>query len=182
MSTGERHEDSSEEMSVGLPPLKWPRETFDSMVQNFKFPDSWDARYPDQGQTAADAPVGYITLFWDFFATGNFRSPVTKFFLKIISYYKFHIFQMHPIGMVQVCHFEFVCRPMHIDPTVNRFRVFHQMHYSQGFYSYVQRASAKKILLHPPKSFNDWKPKFFFIKVGVIPMKMTVRGKEDVAT
>ncbi|MFS7929502.1 hypothetical protein Hanom_Chr04g00333251 [Helianthus anomalus] len=56
------------------------------------------------------------------------------------------------------------------------------MHCSEGFYSFVQRASAKNILVHPQKSFHDWKPKFFFIKVGVIPMKMTFRGNEDVAT
>ncbi|KAJ0670305.1 hypothetical protein HanOQP8_Chr13g0472651 [Helianthus annuus] len=90
--------------------------------------------------------AGYITLFWDFFSACNFRLPMTKFFLEIISYYKFHISQMHPIGMVRVRHFEFACREMHIEPTVDRFRVFHQMHCSQGFYSFIQRASAKKIL------------------------------------
>ncbi|KAJ0502756.1 hypothetical protein HanHA300_Chr11g0416531 [Helianthus annuus] len=109
MSTGKRHEDSSEEMSASLPPLKWPRDTFDSMVQSFKFPDSWGARYPDKGQMAADAPAGYITLFWDYFAEGNFRLPVTKFFLEILSYYKFHISQTHPIGIVRIRHFEFLC-------------------------------------------------------------------------
>ncbi|KAJ0480603.1 hypothetical protein HanIR_Chr13g0633601 [Helianthus annuus] len=71
---------------------------------------------------------------------------------------------------------------MNIEPTVARFRVFHQMHCSQGFYSFVQKASTKNILLNPPKSFHDWKQKFFFIKVGVIPMRMTFRGKEDVPT
>ncbi|MFS7971158.1 hypothetical protein Hanom_Chr09g00829421 [Helianthus anomalus] len=70
---------------------------------------------------------------------------------------------MHPIGIVRVSHFEFICRTMHIDPMVTRFRVFHQVHCSQGFYSFVQRAFAKKILLQPPKSFHDW-------------------GKEDVPT
>ncbi|KAM0010592.1 hypothetical protein Hdeb2414_s0072g00774061 [Helianthus debilis subsp. tardiflorus] len=89
---------------------------------------------------------------------------------------------MHPIGMVRVCHFEFVWRTMHIELTVPRFLVFHQMHCSQRFYSFVQRSYAKKILLQPPKSFHDWKQKFFFIKVGVIPMRMTFRGKEDVPT
>ncbi|KAJ0702453.1 hypothetical protein HanPI659440_Chr14g0529691 [Helianthus annuus] len=84
--------------------------------------------------------------------------------------------------MVRVRHFEFVCRTMHVEPTVPRFRVFHQMHYTQGFYSFVQRASAKKILHQPPKSFHDWKQKFFFIKAGIIPMKMILRGKEDVPT
>ncbi|KAM0000854.1 hypothetical protein Hdeb2414_s0005g00161661 [Helianthus debilis subsp. tardiflorus] len=155
MSTGEHHEDSSEEMSANLPSLKWSRETFDNMVQNFKFPDSWDVRYPDEGQTAADAPAGYIKLFWDYFAEGNFRWPVTRFFLEILSYYKFHISQTHPIGMGRIRHFEFLCRSMDIEPTVNRFRVFYQMHCSQGFYSFAQGASAKKILSNPPKSFHD---------------------------
>ncbi|KAM0019863.1 hypothetical protein Hdeb2414_s0025g00660721 [Helianthus debilis subsp. tardiflorus] len=84
--------------------------------------------------------------------------------------------------MVRMRHFEFVCRTMHIEPTVARFRVFHQMRCTQGFYSFVQRASAKKVLQHPPKSFHDWKHKFFFIKAGVIPLRMIFRGKEDVPT
>ncbi|MFS7911780.1 hypothetical protein Hanom_Chr02g00122121 [Helianthus anomalus] len=50
---------------------------------------------------------------------------------------------------------------MHIEPTVDRFRVFYKLHCSQGFYSFAQRQSAKKILLSPPKSFHEWKPKFF---------------------
>ncbi|KAM0028955.1 hypothetical protein Hdeb2414_s0018g00520221 [Helianthus debilis subsp. tardiflorus] len=46
----------------------------------------------------------------------------------------------------------------------------------------MQRVSAKKILLQPPKYFHDWKQKFFFIKVGVILMRMNFRGKKDVPT
>ncbi|KAJ0487828.1 hypothetical protein HanLR1_Chr14g0556191 [Helianthus annuus] len=180
MSTGAHQEGLAEEMSTELPPLKWSRASFDGLVQNFKFPESWGALYPEEGQTAADAPAGYITLFWDFFCDGNFRLPVTKFFLEILEFYNLHISQLHPIGMVRVRHFEFVCRTMYVEPTVPRFRVFHQMHCTQGFYSFVQRFSAKKILLHPPKSFHDWKQKFFFIKAGVIPMKMVLRGKDDV--
>ncbi|MFS7929731.1 hypothetical protein Hanom_Chr04g00335961 [Helianthus anomalus] len=150
MSAGEHQEDSSEEMFAGLPSMKWSRETFDDLVRSFKFPDSWGVRYPEDGQTTTDASAGYITLFWDYFAEGNFRLPATRFFLDILAYYKLHISQLHPIRM--------------------------------GFHSFAQRASAKKILLHSPKLFHEWKPKFFFIKAGVIPMKMTFRGKEDIVT
>ncbi|MFS7973370.1 hypothetical protein Hanom_Chr09g00855821 [Helianthus anomalus] len=146
MSSVEHHEDSSEEMYAGRPPLKWSKEVFDDLVQSFKFPDSWG----------------------DYFTEGNFRLPVTRLFLDILAHYKFHISQLHPIGMVRVRHFKFLCRSMYIESTVNRFRVLYQMHCSQGFYSFAQRSSAKKILLHPPKSFHDWKPKFFFIKAGTI--------------
>ncbi|KAJ0667385.1 hypothetical protein HanPI659440_Chr17g0677241 [Helianthus annuus] len=180
MSTGEHQEDLAEEMSAELPPLKWPRASFDGLIQNFRFPENWGALYPEEGQTAVDASAGYITLFWDFFCDGNFRLPVTRFFLEILGFYNLHISQLHPIGMVRVRHFEFVCRTMHVEPTIPRFRVFHQMHCTQGFYSFVQRASAKKILLHPPKSFHDWKQKLFFVKAGVIPMKMVLKGKDDV--
>ncbi|MFS7969585.1 hypothetical protein Hanom_Chr09g00810951 [Helianthus anomalus] len=69
---------------------------------------------------------------------------------------------------------------MHIEPLVNHFRVFYHLHCSQGFYSFAQRPTAKKILLSPPESFHEWKPKFFYIKAGVIPMKMTFRGAEDI--
>ncbi|KAM0068593.1 hypothetical protein Hdeb2414_s0002g00074951 [Helianthus debilis subsp. tardiflorus] len=86
--------------------------------------------------------------------------------------------------MVRIRRFEFLCRSMHIEPTINCFRVFYELPCSQGFYSFAQISSAKKILLTPPpqkkKSFHDWKPKFFFIKIGVIPMKMTFRGAEDI--
>ncbi|MFS8034086.1 hypothetical protein Hanom_Chr17g01577071 [Helianthus anomalus] len=155
MSIGDHHEDSAEEKVVELSPLKWSRETFDGLIRNFRFPESWDARYPDEGQTTADAPAGYITLFWDFFSLGKFRLHVTKFFLDILAYYKFHISQMHPIGMDKVRHVKFVCHMMHIEPSVTQFQVFHQMHCSQGFYSFMQWASTKKILLQPPKSIHD---------------------------
>ncbi|KAM0064515.1 hypothetical protein Hdeb2414_s0003g00103831 [Helianthus debilis subsp. tardiflorus] len=180
MSTGEHQEGLAEDMSTELPPLKWSRASFDGLVQNLKFPENWGALYPEEGQTAADAPAGYNTLFSDFFYDGNFRLPVTKFFLEILGFYNLHISQLHPIGMVRVRHFEFVCRTMHVEPTVPRFRGFHQMHCTQGFYSFVQRVSAKKILYQPPKSFHDWKQKFLFIKAGVIPVRMVLRGKEDI--
>ncbi|MFS7906684.1 hypothetical protein Hanom_Chr01g00062141 [Helianthus anomalus] len=63
MSTGDHHEDSTEEMAAELPPLKWSRATFDGLIWNFRFLENWGARYPDEGQTAAGAPAGYITLF-----------------------------------------------------------------------------------------------------------------------
>ncbi|MFS7969584.1 hypothetical protein Hanom_Chr09g00810941 [Helianthus anomalus] len=56
--------------------------------------------YPEDGQTAAQAPTGYITLFWDYFTEGNFWFPVTRFVLDILGYSKFHISQLNPMGMV----------------------------------------------------------------------------------
>ncbi|KAJ0618512.1 hypothetical protein HanHA89_Chr02g0054221 [Helianthus annuus] len=84
------------------------------------------------------------------------------------------------MGMVQIRHFEFLCQSMSIEPLVDRFWVFYLLHCSLGFYSFMQHSLVKKILLTPPKSFHEWKSKFFFIKSGVIPVKTDFRGVEEI--
>ncbi|KAJ0620367.1 hypothetical protein HanHA300_Chr00c1083g0838501 [Helianthus annuus] len=49
-----------------------------------------------------------------------------------------------------------------------------------GFYSFGNRGSAKKIMLNPPKSFHDWKQKFFFISEEVIPIAMIFRESDTI--
>ncbi|KAM0003012.1 hypothetical protein Hdeb2414_s0304g00861411 [Helianthus debilis subsp. tardiflorus] len=93
----------------------------------------------------------------------------------ILQYYGFHISQMSPPGMVRVRHFEFLCRAHDIEPMVERFRVFYQLIRNLGFFSFGSRGLAKKILLNPPKSFHDWKQKFFFIREEVLLIAMTFR-------
>ncbi|KAJ0808449.1 hypothetical protein HanPI659440_Chr01g0003481 [Helianthus annuus] len=163
-----------------LPVLKWDQWLFEQITRRFRFPPKWDAQYPRQGQTAPDAPSGYITLFEDFFLQGNFRLPATEFMAHILHYYGFHISQMSPPGMVRVRHFEFLCRSHGIEPTVEKFRVFYQLIRNIGFYSFGNRGSAKKILLNPPKSFHEWKQKFFFIREEVIPIAMIFREPDTI--
>ncbi|KAM0035191.1 hypothetical protein Hdeb2414_s0015g00443431 [Helianthus debilis subsp. tardiflorus] len=158
-----------------VPILKWDLGRFEQIVRSFRFPPEWDARYPALGQTAADAPPGYITLYEDFFLQGNFRLPATNFLGSVLSYYNFHISQLSPPGMVRVRHFEFLCWFHGIEPSVEKFRAFYQLQRTMGFFSFASRGAAKKILLNPPKSFHDWKPKFFFIREEVLPIAMTFR-------
>ncbi|KAJ0916011.1 hypothetical protein HanPSC8_Chr06g0256641 [Helianthus annuus] len=171
----EEHQEAPVSEEGPVPVLKWDLGLFEQIVRSFRFPPEWDARYPAQGQTAADAPPGYITLYEDFFLQGNFRLPATGFLGSILSYYNFHISQLSPPGMVRVRHFEFLCRSHGIEPSVDKFRAFYQLQRTMGFFSFASRGAAKKILLNPPKSFHDWKPKFFFIREEVVPVAMTFR-------
>ncbi|KAJ0510071.1 hypothetical protein HanIR_Chr11g0536481 [Helianthus annuus] len=94
---------------------------------------------------------------------------------SILHHYNFHLSQMSPPGMVRVRHFKFLCRSHGIEPTVEKFRAFYQLQRTIGFFSFASRGAAKKILLNPPKSFHDWKPKFFFIREEVLPIAMPFR-------
>ncbi|KAM0005875.1 hypothetical protein Hdeb2414_s0194g00829191 [Helianthus debilis subsp. tardiflorus] len=78
------------------------------------------------------------------------------------------------MGMVRIQHFEFVCRSQSEEPTVDKFRVFYQLQSNLGFFSFAL-CGVKKILISPPKSFHDWKMKFFFIHEVVIPVDMEFR-------
>ncbi|MFS7966437.1 hypothetical protein Hanom_Chr09g00773731 [Helianthus anomalus] len=124
---------SVKEAGAGMPPLKWEEGLFEKITRGHQFTREWDTRYPAHGQTAADAPPRYITLFTDFFGEGNFRLPVTNFFGEILSFYNFHVSQLSPLVMVSIRHFEFACRSHGVEPTVDR------------------------LLIIPPKSYHDWK-------------------------
>ncbi|KAJ0932571.1 hypothetical protein HanPSC8_Chr04g0175171 [Helianthus annuus] len=163
-----------------LPILKWDQGLFEHITKGFQFPPEWNARYPRQGQTAVDALPGYITLFEDFFLQGNFQLPATEFMASILHFYGFHISQMSPTGMVRVRHFEFLCRSQGMEPTVEKFWAFYQLIRNIGFYSFGNRGAAKKILISSPKSFHDWKMKFFFIREEVIPIAMIFRESDKI--
>ncbi|KAJ0524881.1 hypothetical protein HanHA300_Chr09g0305621 [Helianthus annuus] len=125
MAEEDQEENPGEEGPLRV--LNWDLGLFEQITRSFRFPPEWDARYPGQNQTPADAPPRYITLFEDFFLQGNFRLPATNFKAHILQYYGFHISQMSPPGMVRVRHFEFLCRAHDVEPTVERFRVFYQL-------------------------------------------------------
>ncbi|KAJ0467071.1 hypothetical protein HanIR_Chr14g0679221 [Helianthus annuus] len=171
----EEHQEGVSTEEGPVPVLRWDIGLFEQIVRSFRFPPEWDARYPTQNQTAADAPPGYITLFEDFFLQGNFRLPATNFMGSILHHYNFHLSQMSAPGMVRVRHFEFFCRSHGIEPTIEKFRAFYQLQRTMGFFSFASRGAAKKILLNPPKSFHDWKPKFFFVREEVLPIAMPFR-------
>ncbi|MFS7982609.1 hypothetical protein Hanom_Chr10g00964881 [Helianthus anomalus] len=70
MAEERQEENPGEEGHV--PVLRWDLGLFEQIVRGFRFPPEWDAKYPGQNQMAADAPLGYITLFKDFSTRGIF--------------------------------------------------------------------------------------------------------------
>ncbi|KAJ0540800.1 hypothetical protein HanRHA438_Chr09g0377351 [Helianthus annuus] len=152
-----------EEVGGTMPPLKWEEASFEQVVCGHHFAAEWEARYSAKGQTATDGIP--ISLFTNFFGEGNFRLPATQFFGSLLSYYHIHVSQLSPLGMVRVRHFEFCLHSQGEEPTVDKFYAFYQLQSNPGFFSFATRGS-KKLLINPPKSFHDWKGKFFiFVKM-----------------
>ncbi|KAJ0789961.1 hypothetical protein HanPI659440_Chr05g0209541 [Helianthus annuus] len=159
----------------GLPALKWTRKSFDRLMLDVQMPSEYGAVYPSEGDTGADAPAGYVTMWSDFFGDCNLRLPLTVFVVEVLEWYKVHISQMSPFGMIRIRNFEFTFRALGIEPTVGDFRRFYQMTVSLGFFSFRQRDGSPK-LMTPPKGMTMWKKKFFYIKAVAIAAKMTFRN------
>ncbi|KAJ0802236.1 hypothetical protein HanPI659440_Chr03g0126861 [Helianthus annuus] len=159
----------------GLPALKWTRKTFDRLMLDVQMPPEYGAQYPSEGDTGADAPAGYVTMWADFFGDCNLRLPLTVFVVDVLEWYKVHISQMSPFGMIRICNFEFTFRALGIEPTVGDFRRFYQMTVSLGFFSFRQRDGSPK-LMTPPKGMTMWKKKFFYVKAAAIVADMTFRN------
>ncbi|KAJ0457709.1 hypothetical protein HanIR_Chr15g0776821 [Helianthus annuus] len=94
----------------------------------------------------------------------------------LLKYYKIHISQLSPLGMVRALHYEYCFWSQKIEPTIEHFRCFYQLQAQLGFYSFFARRGAKRILVVPPKGFHEWKSKFFYIKAATIAYKLEIRS------
>ncbi|KAM0066974.1 hypothetical protein Hdeb2414_s0002g00055361 [Helianthus debilis subsp. tardiflorus] len=50
-----------------LPVLKGLKSSFDNLMMGVQMPQEYGVVYPQEGDTAADAPTGYVTMWADFF-------------------------------------------------------------------------------------------------------------------
>ncbi|MFS7951291.1 hypothetical protein Hanom_Chr07g00593331 [Helianthus anomalus] len=71
-------------------------------MTDVQMPQEYGFVFPQEGDTGADAPAGYVTMSADFFGDCNLRLPLTVFVPEILEWYKIHISQLSPFGMIRV--------------------------------------------------------------------------------
>ncbi|KAJ0622006.1 hypothetical protein HanIR_Chr01g0015221 [Helianthus annuus] len=121
----EDEDDDGGAVGGSLPVLKWSKGGFKTLMTTIQMADEWKATYPQEGDTGADAPAGYIILWANFFTEGNLRLPVTVFVAEVLEYYHHHISQLTPFGMFRIRNFEYTFRAHGLDITVENFRRFY---------------------------------------------------------
>ncbi|KAM0049005.1 hypothetical protein Hdeb2414_s0008g00280861 [Helianthus debilis subsp. tardiflorus] len=136
--------------------INWKEEELQNLTQDPGFRSDWGVQFPTPKSNALDAPLGYMTLYADFFQEGNFRLLMSKFIGEVLTGYGLHISQISSLGLPRVTHFEFICRANHVELTFEKFNVFYFVSYTGGFYSFNSRTSGvKPCSSHPPKSIHD---------------------------
>ncbi|KAJ0739935.1 hypothetical protein HanOQP8_Chr06g0211251 [Helianthus annuus] len=80
-------EEEGEVSGGGLPVLKWTKTAFDNLMTAVLMPQEYGVVYPSEGDTSADAPAGYVTMWADFFGDGNIWLPLTVFVAEVLEWY-----------------------------------------------------------------------------------------------
>ncbi|KAM0058611.1 hypothetical protein Hdeb2414_s0005g00172091 [Helianthus debilis subsp. tardiflorus] len=137
-----------------LPVLRWTELVFQTLMTGIQMPNEYGARYPQEGDTAGDAPAGYVSMFADWFGDCNLQLPLTVFVVEILEYYKLHISQLSPLGMIRVRNFEYTFRALGIE---------------------LSREGAPTVM-SPPKGMTKWKTKFFYVKAAAVTTKLQFRN------
>ncbi|KAF5765293.1 hypothetical protein HanRHA438_Chr15g0714361 [Helianthus annuus] len=154
--------------------LKWKYTDFRTLmttVQMRIWPASFYRFYLQDGDTTADAPVGMVTMFTDFFSTCNLRLLLTFLWWTCWNTKRFIFPSLVRWGWY-VLTFRVLFLFQNIEPLVEDFRRFYQLHVQLGFYSFYLRKNAPKIMLVPPKGFTAWKTKFFYVKEAAVTCKL----------
>ncbi|KAJ0906527.1 hypothetical protein HanPSC8_Chr07g0306401 [Helianthus annuus] len=177
-AAAEDDEDDGGAPGGGLPVLKWSKGQFETLMTSIQMPREFGATYPQEGDTGADAPAGFITMWADFFYDGNLRLPLTVFVAEVLEYYHIHISQLSPFGMFRIRNFEYTFRALGLEISVENFRRFYQLTVNTGFFSFNQRYGSTK-LMTPPKGITKWKKKFYYVKAVAVHANMTLRNVNE---
>ncbi|KAF5781732.1 hypothetical protein HanXRQr2_Chr11g0487231 [Helianthus annuus] len=70
-----------------LPVLRWSKSFFDNILRDTQMPPEYGAIYPQEGETGADAPTGYVTLWADFFGFCHLRLSLTVFVVEVLEWF-----------------------------------------------------------------------------------------------
>ncbi|KAF5769916.1 hypothetical protein HanXRQr2_Chr14g0653711 [Helianthus annuus] len=158
---------------------KWGVTSFNNLVHDYGIRAEWNPVLPSKTDTAFPLKAGKITLFSDFFKFCNFRLPITKFLKSVLDFYRIHISQIHPLGLVKLRQFEFACIALGHIPELVVFRAFFVLVWKSPFFTFDRRDTDVSCLRDIPTSSRDkdWKKKFFYLDASVIPGEMHWREK-----
>ncbi|KAJ0939476.1 hypothetical protein HanRHA438_Chr02g0061551 [Helianthus annuus] len=179
MSSKPSESSSSASATTDVLFCKWGVTSYNNLVQDYGIRAEWNPILPSKTDTAFPLKSSKITLFSDFFKFCNFRLPVTKFLKLVLDYYRIHISQLHPLGLVKLHQFEFACIALGHIPELVVFRAFFVLVWKSPFFTFDRRDTDVSCLRDIPTSSRDkdWKKKFLYIDASVIPGEMYWREK-----
>ena len=136
------------------------QDAFEKVLRDCHIPPEVRPVRPDKGALIRFPPEGKIGVYTRLFDYVQYRLPLTKFFVGILTHYRINISQLNPLGTAKVSHFEVLCRVCDIEPSVSLFRCFYVKNKKNGWLSFGKR-SDNVCYTDVPDSLKNWQECFF---------------------
>ncbi|XP_035831618.1 uncharacterized protein LOC118480605 isoform X1 [Helianthus annuus] len=150
----------------------------DWYIERYAIPASLHPVLPKKDNPIFPFPPGKIGVYTRLFDYCNYRLPLTKFLVGVLTFHEVHITQMNPFGLAKVCHFELSCRGLGSEPDLDVFRAFYKLNRSGNWYTFEVRDKDSCCYTWITTSIKDWKERFFYVDDRCVPEFMVWRTKK----
>jgi len=113
-------------------------------------------------------PPGKVALYKAYFTSSGLRLPLTPFYIRVLSFYKIGICQLHPFAAGKIIRFEMISRALGQPLSLYMFRHIFLLARTGDWFTFTYRDKKYK-LLDTPSKLTTWRFDFFFVDDCFIP-------------
>ncbi|KAJ0471753.1 hypothetical protein HanRHA438_Chr15g0688281 [Helianthus annuus] len=155
-----------------------PRQ-FDKFVREYRIPLDLHQALPSRTDAIHPFRQGKFAFYTRVCNFANYRVPFSRFFIKVLQFFRVHISQVNPFGLSRINHFELSCRALGQKPDLNVFRYFYKFITAGDWYMFAHRENVPSPSSNERSSLKNWKDNFFWLDDRCLPEDMRWRFKDQ---
>ncbi|KAM0034184.1 hypothetical protein Hdeb2414_s0016g00494581 [Helianthus debilis subsp. tardiflorus] len=151
----------------------------DKFVQEYRIPLDLHPVLPSKNETIYPFRQGKFPLYTRVYNFANYRVPFSRFFIRVLQFFRVHICQVNPFGLSRINHFEVSCRAQYQRPDLDVFRYFYEFITAGDWYTFAHRKGIPPPSEDERSSLKNWKDIFFWLDDRCLPVEMVWRFKDQ---
>ncbi|KAF5767461.1 hypothetical protein HanRHA438_Chr14g0634651 [Helianthus annuus] len=151
----------------------------DKFIREYRIPLDLNPDLPSKEETIYPFRQGKFPFYTRVCNFANYRVPFSRFFIRVLQFFRVHICQVNPFGLSHINHFEISCRALDRRPDLNFFRYFYEFIIAGDWYTFAHRKGVPSPSSSERSSLKNWKDNFFWLYDRCLPADMGWRFKDQ---
>ncbi|KAJ0433523.1 hypothetical protein HanRHA438_Chr17g0813271 [Helianthus annuus] len=151
----------------------------DKFVREYRIPLDLHPVLPSKDETIYPFRQGKFPFNTRVCNFVNYRVPFSRFFIRVLQFFRVHISQVNPFGLSRISHYEISCRAQDRRPDLNVFRYFYEFITAGDWYTFAHRKGIPPPSSDERSSLKNWKDNFFWLDDHCLPEDMRWRFKDQ---
>ncbi|KAJ0917267.1 hypothetical protein HanRHA438_Chr05g0204081 [Helianthus annuus] len=151
----------------------------DKFIRDYRIPLDLYPVLPSEREAIYPFRQGKFPIYTRVCNFANYRVPFSRFFIRVLQFFRVHICQVNPFGLSRINHFEISCRALDQKPDLNVFRYFYEFISAGDWYTFAHRKNVPSPSSGERSSLKNWKDNFFWLDDRCLPEDMRWRSKDQ---